>query len=255
MRILFMLPARSGSKGIKDKNIKDLNGKPLMYYAIHAIQESRSYQNHECCIMVNTDSEGYAEIARECGAEVPFLRPKELAQDDSVVTDTIRDTIRYFDEKDQRFDLFSMVQITSPLLTGKDIDHGVELFEKEKKLDFVNAVTETEIMPLWCNTLPDDGSMNGFVPKEIRTKNRQELPRYYRITGAVRMARWNSLKQYQYDWYEGNTKALIMEQKSSIDIDTELDFELAKLIMKGREKHEEFSVCDSGAQWVERPER
>lgn len=238
MKILFMLPARSGSKGIKDKNIKELNGKPLMYYAIHAIKESDSYQKHICTVMVNTDSQQYAEIARECGAEVPFLRSKELAQDDSAVIDTIRDTICYFDERNQPFDLFSMVQITSPLLTGKHIDRGVELFEKEKELDFVNSVTEAEIMPLWCNTLPDDGSMNGFIPKEIRMKNRQELPAYYRITGAVRMARWNSLKQYQYDWYEGNTKALIMEQKSSIDIDTELDFELAKLIMKGCEEHE-----------------
>lgn len=237
MRILFMLPARSGSKGIRDKNIKDLNGKPLMYYAIHAILESSSYQKHECCVMVNTDSQRYAEIARQCGAGVPFLRAKELARDDSAVTDTIRDTIRYFDEREQPFDLFAMVQITSPLLTGRDIDHGIELFEKEKKLDFVNSVTEAEIMPLWCNTLPEDRSMKGFLDKEIRTKNRQELPRYYRITGAVRIARWNSLKQHDYDWYEGNTRALVMEQEASIDIDTELDFELAKLIMKGRETH------------------
>lgn len=234
MRILFMLPARSGSKGIKDKNIKELNGKPLMYYAIHAIQESRSYQNHECCIMVNTDSEGYAEIARECGAEVPFLRPKELAQDDSVVTDTIKDTMDYFDRTNQPFDLFSVVQITSPLITGEDVDQVVEMLEKDNELEIVHSVTEAEISPLWCNVLSDDLSMNDFIRKEIRTKNRQELPHYYRITGAIRIARWNSLEQYGYDWYEGNTKAYIMDSESSVDIDNEIDFELAEIILKKR---------------------
>ncbi len=238
MKILFMLPARSGSKGIKDKNIKALHGKPLMYYTIHAILESRSYQKHECFVMVNTDSEKYANIARECGAKVPFLRSKELARDDSAVTDTIRDTIHYFDERNQPFHLFAMIQITSPLLTGSDIDQAVALLEGDANLDFVHSVTEAEIMPLWCNTLPEDRSMNGFIGKETRRKNRQELPTYYRLTGAIRMARWSSLKQYEYDWYEGSAKALVMDQKSSIDIDTELDFELAKLIMKGRETHE-----------------
>lgn len=238
MKILFMLPARSGSKGIKDKNIKELNGKPLMYYAINAIIESDSYRRHECYVMVNTDSEKYAEIAKSCGAKVPFLREKELAGDKSVIIDTIKATMRYFEDRNEQFDIFSMVQITSPLITGKDIDKAVEMFELDETIDMVNSVTEAEIMPLWCNTLPKDLSMNNFVSKDIRRKNRQELPIYYRITGAIRMARWERFKEYDYDWIEGNSKALIMDQESSVDIDNEIDFEMARSIMKGRERYE-----------------
>lgn len=234
MKILFMLPARSGSKGIKDKNIKDLNGKPLMYYAIQAIRESCCYHTHECYIMVNTDSEKYADIAKKCGAEVPFLRNKELADDNSAIVETIRSSMAYFEDKKESFDLFSMIQITSPLICGADIDRAVEMFEADKTIDGVISVTEAEVMPLWCNTLPEDLSMENFIPKEIRKKNRQELPIYYRVTGAVRMARWWKFKELDYDWYEGNVKALIMEQQSSVDIDNEIDFELAEKIMKER---------------------
>lgn len=234
MKILFMLPARSGSKGIKDKNIKLLNGKPLMHYAINAIIESDSYHRHECYVMVNTDSEKYAEIAKRCGAKVPFLRDKKLADDKSIIKDTIKSTIKYFEDRNEQFDIFSMVQITSPLITGKDIDKAIEMFERDKSIDMINSVTEAELMPLWCNTLPANLSMHNFIDREIRRRNRQELPVYYRLTGAIRMARWNKFKEKDYDWLEGNVKALVMEQASSVDIDNEIDFEMARCIMKGR---------------------
>lgn len=234
MKILFMLPARSGSKGIRDKNIKKLAGKPLMYYAIHAILESEVYSHQNCYVMVNTDSQNYAEIARQYGANIPYLRDKRLAGDKSVITDTIKDTMKYFEEEGYNFDIFSMIQITSPLITGEDIDRAVEIFNSDSNIDAVNSVTESEIMPLWCNTLPEDLSLNDFIDKKIRKKNRQELPLYYRITGAIRMARWDNFKNNNYDWLEGNVKALVMEQEKSIDIDTELDFKMAEILMKGR---------------------
>ena len=235
MKILFMLPARSGSKGITDKNIKNLNGRPLMYYAINAILNSKSYAKHECYVMVNTDSSKYSQIAEQCGAKVPFLRDAEMAKDDTPVNEIIADTMNYFEKMNCSFDVFAMVQVTSPLITGKDIDSAVMMLEKDTTADGIVSVTESEIMPLWCNTLPENLSMGNFISKDIRQKNRQELPAYYRITGAIRMARWEHFKRNNFDWYEGNVKALVMEQQSSVDIDTELDFELAKIIMKGRE--------------------
>ena len=128
-----------------------------------------------------------------------------------------------------------MIQITSPLICAADIDRAVGMFETDVAIDGVISVTEAEFMPLWCNTLPEDLSMKNFMAKEIRKKNRQDLPTYYRVTGAIRMARWNRFKELDYDWYEGNVKALIMAQKSSVDIDNEIDFEIAKILMKGRE--------------------
>lgn len=236
MKILFMLPARSGSKGVKDKNIKLINGHPLMYYAIKAIQSSKCYNEHDCYIMVNTDSERYAGIAQELGAKVPFIRSKELSQDSSKIADVIADTVIYFNQLNIVFDLFALIQITSPLITSDDIDNAIDMFKKDDKLQTVNSVTESEVYPLWCNVLDNSLSMNNFISKDIRKKNRQELPTYYRITGAIRISRWHHFIDCGYDWYEGNVKALIMDNKHSIDIDTEEDFELAEILIKRREK-------------------
>ena len=107
MNILFMLPARSGSKGVKDKNIKMLNGKPLMYYSIDAIMSSETYKKYNCYIFVNTDSEKYAEIAKKRGASVPYIRNEELAGDKSVIVDTIKDAFKYFENNGVKFDIFS----------------------------------------------------------------------------------------------------------------------------------------------------
>lgn len=226
-----MLPARSGSKGVKDKNIKMLNGKPLMYYTIDAIKHSDTFKKHNCYIFVNTDSEKYAEIAKKRGARVPFLRKESLSGDKSVIIDTIKDTYNYFENESEQFDIFSMIQITSPLLTKDDIDRAVEMMEKYSEIDILNSVTESEIMPLWCNTLSENMSMNDFLDEKVKTTNRQNLPKYYRITGAMRFARWNKFKENGFDWYKGNSKAIIMDNISSVDIDTEMDFKWAEFLI------------------------
>ena len=240
MNILFMLPARSGSKGIKDKNIKILNGKPLMYYAIDAIMNSEVYKNHNCYIFVNTDSEKYAEIAKQRGAKVPYIRSKELAGDRSVIADTIKDAFDFFENKGMKFDIFSLVQITSPLITGFEIDRAVREFNDNAALDTLISVTESEVMPLWCNTLGADLSMCNFISEDVRSKNRQELSKYYRITGSIYMARWQSLKKNDFDWYRGNSKALIIDAEKSVDIDNKMDFELAEFLMKKRGNNAEI---------------
>lgn len=235
MNILFMLPARSGSKGVKDKNIKLLDGKPLMYYAINAIMSSNTYKKHNCYLFVNTDSEKYAEVAKECGAKVPFLRKKELAGDESPVTETIKDTYSYFEDEERKvFDIFSMIQVTSPLIDSEDIDRAIQFFEEDYNLESISSVTESEVMPLWCNTLSDDFSLKNFISAELRKKNRQDLPKYYRLTGAIRAARWDAFKKNQFDWFSGKCKACEMSNYHSVDIDTELDFDYAEFLIKRR---------------------
>lgn len=238
MKILFMLPARSGSKGLKDKNIKEINGHPLMFYAINAILESSSYKNHKCYVMLNTDSQNYADIGISLGAKVPFIRDKKLSKDNTCIVDVIDNSISYFKDRQVDFDLFAMVQVTSPLITAQDIDNAIHMFEEDSQLDTINSVTESEIMPLWCNTLDKDLDMKDFISEEIRKKNRQELPVYYRITGAIRISKWNHFINNKYDWYQGNVKALIMDNAHSVDIDTVEDFEWAKLLLKRRSKND-----------------
>lgn len=98
----------------------------------------------------------------------------------------------------------------------------------------VISVAEVDVPPVWCNTLDETLSMKDFLSKEIRQKNRQELPRYYRVTGAVRIARWMDFKANNYDWYFDDSKALIIDRKRSIDIDTEEDFSYAEFLMQKR---------------------
>ena len=225
-----MLPARSGSKGLPDKNIKLLCGKPLLAYATEAIQRSKTFQNHSCYIMVNTDSQKYAEIAMKHGAKVPFLRSDELSSDNANIMDAIHHTVIYFEEQKLSFDLFALVQVTSPFLQSTDLDSAILEMEKDESLDSIISVTESEVMPLWCNTLDISLNMNNFLSEEAR-KNRQELPKYYRITGSFKIARWNHVIHPSFDWCSRKSKAFIVSQDNSIDIDTALEFDFAEFIM------------------------
>lgn len=229
-----MLPARSGSKGLPDKNIKDLCGKPLMAYAMEALRNSQAFQKHHCYLLLNTDCESYAEIGRKYGAEVPFLRPAVLAGDDAKIADVISHTVRYFEDSGKKFDLFALIQITSPFLQSTDIDDAINAFEQDPSLDTMISVTESEVMPLWCNTLEPNRSMRQFIPEEIKQKNRQELPTYYRVTGSFRITRWERVVNQAVDWYAGNARAAVVDNANSLDIDTPVDFEYAEFLMKRR---------------------
>lgn len=231
MKILFMIPARSGSKGVPDKNIKLLGKKPLMAYIIDAVKNSNTFTKHECYIMLNTDSEEYQKIGQQYGAKTPFLRPKELSSDNSIITDTLKYTMDFFDNKNTHFDLIVMLQITAPFTRAVDIDRAVEMFERDNSLESLSSVTECETPPLFCNVLPENLSMKGFIRREALNKNRQELPKYYRITGAINIAKWESFKKHNYTWHKGNQKALIVDNRYSLDIDTMIDFEYAEFLI------------------------
>jgi CMP-N,N'-diacetyllegionaminic acid synthase len=230
MKTLFMMALRSGSKGVKGKNIRLLGGFPLFAHAAKAVIGSRAYKEGGS-LLVNTNSEEYAMIAREYGAITPFLRPESMAMDGSPIREAIDYTFRYFDERNEKFDLFALIQATSPFTLSEDIDRGFDLLKNGPEVKSVISVTEVDVPPVWCNTLDDSLSMKDFLSKEIRQKNRQELPQYYRVTGAVRIARWEEFRNNNYDWYFDESKALIIDKRRSIDIDTEEDFYYAQFLL------------------------
>ncbi|WP_167956011.1 acylneuraminate cytidylyltransferase family protein [Anaerosporobacter faecicola] len=234
MRTLYFIPARSGSKGIKDKNIKLINNKPLLSYVISAIRNTNNFNSSKDIIFLNTDSERYAEIGKEYGAETPYLRQKELATDSSVITDVIINMMNYYKNKNIEFDYLAFIQPTSPLITSEDIDKGFEELEENPSIDAINSVTEADTIPLWCNTLDENLSMDNFIDEEIKKKNRQELPQYYQITGAIRIARYQKIIMNKFDWYK-NSKALILDKLHSVDIDTIEDFMYAEYLIKRRD--------------------
>jgi CMP-N,N'-diacetyllegionaminic acid synthase len=233
LKVLFMMALRSGSKGVKDKNIRPLGGIPLFAHAAKAVVGSQAYRAGGT-LLVNTDSKDYARIANEYGAKTPFIRPESMARDISPIREAIDHTFRFFDERAETFDLFALIQATSPFTTSADLDRAVSVLRDEPRVNSVISVTEVDVPPVWCNTLNETLSMKDFLSKEIRQKNRQELPQYYRVTGAVRIARWVEFRANNYDWYFDDSKAVIIDRVRSIDIDSEEDFSYAEFLMRKR---------------------
>lgn len=222
---IAVVTARSGSKGLKDKNIKLLNGKPLISYSIEAAKLSGCFD----CIHVSTDSEEYARIAKECGAEVPFLRDKSLATDTADCWDAVRDVLLKYDQRGQHFERVMLLQPTSPLRNAEDILNAFSLM-KVKESEAVIGVCEMEHSPLWSNTLPEDQNMEGFQKPEYEIP-RQQLPIYYRINGAIYLVNTDYLMKHG-NLYDKNSYAYIMPKERSIDVDSIVDFLLAEAYIR-----------------------
>ena len=228
-----MMALRSGSKGVKDKNIRPLGGIPLFAHAARAVLGSRAYRENGT-LLVNTDSREYARIANEYGAVTPFIRPESMARDSSPIREAIDYTFNFFEARAEKFDLFALIQATSPFTISADLERAVAVLRSGERVKSVISVTEVDVPPVWCNTLDETLSMKNFLSKEIRQKNRQELPKYYRVTGAVRIARWVDFRANNYDWYFDDSKAVIIDRARSIDIDSEEDFSYAEFLLHNR---------------------
>ena len=232
MNNIAVIPARSGSKGLPDKNIRLVNGKPLIAYTIEAAIESGCFET----VHVSTDSEQYAEIARQYGADVPFLRSAALATDTASTWDAVREALARYAELGKTFDTMTLMQPTTPLRTGEDVRAAYDLL-REKQAKSIIAVCEVDHSPLWCDTIPDNGSMKGFGHKELAWVNRQELRPYYRVNGAIYLLTVTGIDIPPDDMiYEDRCYALLMERKKSVDIDSEDDLAMAEFLLARRDK-------------------
>lgn len=225
MNSLAIIPARSGSKGLKNKNIKLLNGKPLLTYTIEAAKASGLFNE----IMVSTDSSEYAEVAKQWGASVPFLRDKILSSDESSSWDVVKDVLKKYEKLGKEFEVVALLQPTSPLRTANDIIEGYKIL-KDKDANFVVSVCEMEHSPLWANRLPADCSMKNFIRTEFVNMPRQNIPKHYRINGAIYIIKVNYLKESK-EIYGEKSYATIMKKENSIDIDDQIDFTMAEVLM------------------------
>ena len=232
MKNIAIIPARSGSKGLPDKNIRPVNGKPLLAYTIEAALESGCFDT----VHVSTDSEHYAEIARQYGADVPFLRSAALATDTASTWDAVREVLARYDELGKRFDTMMLMQPTTPLRTAEDVKAAYALLQK-KQAKSVIAVCEVDHSPLWCDTIPDSGSMKGFGRKDLAWVNRQDLRPYYRVNGAIYLLSVNGINIPPDDEiYEDNCYALFMDRKKSVDVDSADDLALVEFLLARREQ-------------------
>lgn len=227
MKILAIIPARSGSKGLKDKNIKELNGKPMITYTIEAAVKSGIFED----VIVSTDSQLYSDISRKYGATVPFLRPEYLSNDTATSTDMIIHAIKEMYKMGKRYKYFMLLQPTSPLRTKEDILKARKLLF-EKDANSIVSICEAENSPLYMNLLNESLSMNEFLAKGIKTR-RQDLDKYYRINGAIYLCKVDYFLKYK-DFYKEKSYAYIMDKRSSIDVDDEVDFIIAESLIKAK---------------------
>ncbi|MBR5116390.1 MAG: acylneuraminate cytidylyltransferase family protein [Lachnospiraceae bacterium] len=222
---LGIVIARSGSKGLPDKNIKDLCGKPLMAYSILAAKDSGCFTK----TMVSTDSRVYAGIAESYGAEVPFLRSDSTASDHADKWEVVREVLDRYAERGEHFDDVCVLQPTSPFRRPEDIQNAYRIFD-EKSANAVVSVCACEHPPVWSGRLGADGNMDDFNRPEMFTP-RQQLGEYYQLNGAIFIAQ-TKIVYAGTSIYESKCFAYIMEREQSIDIDSERDFRIAAIMMQ-----------------------
>lgn len=231
--MLAIIPARGGSKGLPRKNIKPFNGKPLIQYTIEAALRAKSIDR----VIITTDDEEIAEIAQKSGAEVPFLRPVELASDDSSAVDVYIHAVDFIMKKTKcRIDKFMVLLGTVPLRTNEHIDEAYRFFE-EKKATTLVSMKAAEVPPAWYfhKDMEERVCNAGFNNAEVSIiANRQQNQSFYIPNGAIYILDYQLLKEKR-TYYCENTVAYVMDSMCSIDIDTQLDFEFAEYIAK-REK-------------------
>lgn len=225
-RVLAWIPARGGSKGIKDKNIRDLNGKPLIAYTIEAAAAS-SYVDK---IMVSTDSRRIADIAEAYGAWVPSLRPAELAADTSKTLDAVLYTIELMRSMYQEFQVFCLLQPTSPLRDSRDIDCALEAYVR-CGCNPVVSVSPVEDQPLLIRSIADDGTLQPLL-HQSSTCRRQDMKPYYVVNGSIYI---NPVSELGHTTsFNDNAYPYLMDREHGIDIDTLADFDMAADILKKR---------------------
>ena len=226
MKYLAVIPARSGSKGLKDKNILPLCGIPLSAWTIRAARESGVFDE----IHFSTDSERYADIAREYGAAVPFLRDAELATDSANSWDVIKFVIKKYRTMGREFDAVMLLQPTVPFRNADDIRAAVRMLE-EKDAQAIVSVTEPEHSPYWCAELPPDGNMRVYHDKIQYLIGRQRLPQQHILNGAIYLSRIEHLMNSR-SIYESGCYAYHMPQERSADIDTRDDLDWCEFLLK-----------------------
>lgn len=220
------MPARGGSTRLPRKNLRDLGGKPLLVWTLEAALNSRYIDR----VIVSTDDGEIASVARQFGVDVPFIRPEYLATGHAKSIDVVLHALDNCSCSPKEYVYLVLLQPTSPLRTSTHIDEAVELVFSER-LNGAIGVTEIEHPLEWSNTLPYDLSMSDFFDRQAVEKRSQELPKRYRINGAIYICNVQQVIEQKTLFLRSSLKAFVMKSEDSIDIDTEFDLKVAQYLV------------------------
>jgi CMP-N,N'-diacetyllegionaminic acid synthase len=225
MKVLGIIPARGGSKGVKDKNIRLVGGQPLISHAIEAAQASKKLTH----FIVNTDSEKIASVARDFGADV-MMRPSELAEDNSSITSVIQYILKSPVCIQKEFDLIILLQPTSPIRTGTDIDNVIQMMEDDALVEgVISVVPMDDVHPARMYNTDASHWMTPFLAYG-ETAQRQDLPVVYYRNGCIYAVRVKAFKE-QNSLMVKRKKAYVMKREQLANIDDERDLIIADVLV------------------------
>jgi CMP-N,N'-diacetyllegionaminic acid synthase len=225
MKILAIIPARGGSKGLPGKNIKDLHGKPLIAYTIEVAKQSK----HISEIHVSSDDNEILAVAEKYGVITKFIRPSELATDSSLAIETYIFCLnKYQNDFNKKFDVVVILQPTSPLRKIEDVDSCIEMFIN-KSADSIISYTEESHPVLWHKYIDKQGVITNVFNEGNDVKNRQELKKTYYPNGSVYVFKSSLIQSRRY--FSEKTYAYVMPRSRSVDIDAIEDFEYVEFLL------------------------
>ncbi|MBS7196835.1 MAG: acylneuraminate cytidylyltransferase family protein [Bacteroidales bacterium] len=221
-KILAIIPARGGSKGVPRKNIKFLCGKPLICYTIDAVKPFESYID----ICISTDDREIKDVVEQYGVRVPFMRPKYLATDSASTVDVLLHALQFYRENGKYYDILLVLQPTSPFRQSRHIEDALTLFRDD--IDMVVSVKTSHAAVAICRE-----NIQGYLelPLNEKATRRQDLTDYYEYNGAIYVVNVESLLKERCLTFDKKIKYL-MDDLSSVDIDNNLDFEYAEFLMR-----------------------
>ena len=211
--VLAIIPARGGSKGVPRKNIKEVGGKPLIAWTIEEAKKSKYIDR----LILSSENDEIIAVARQWGCEVPFVRPSELARDDTPGIEPVLHAIEAIPEK---YDYVVLLQPTSPLRKAEDIDGCIERCIQSEAPACV-SVTEPNHNPFWMFTIDSGGQLNPFMQERLIAR-RQDLQKVYALNGAIYVAKREWLEKNR-NFISRETLAYVMGRERSLDIDSEHD--------------------------------
>jgi N-acylneuraminate cytidylyltransferase len=228
MRVLGIIPARGGSKGIPHKNRRELSGKPLLYYTIEAALQAKKLDR----VIFSSDDERLISLARRAGVEVPFVRPSHLAQVDSGSLAVVQHAVQYLEEQGHQYDAVCLLQVTNPFRTATDIDSAISKFQDEHTDSLISVVpVPHEFNPHWVFEPTIRGTLKLATGDKEIIQRRQELPKAYIRDGAIYLTKTEVLFQ-KNSFYGSTIGYVISDAERHVNIDTEADWQRAEMLAK-----------------------
>lgn len=224
MKILVIIPARGGSKGIPHKNIKPLAGKPLIHYTIDVARQIVA--NEDIC--VSTDDPEIIQCVEDYGLKVPFVRPSELATDTAGTYEVLLHALNYYEQQGKTYDVVILLQNTSPFRTSDQVKEALALYNSN--LDMVVSVKECSANPYYCVFEENEYGYLNICKGDGSITRRQDAPKVYEYNGAIYVINPKSLKEMPLYKFTKRIK-YVMDEKSSLDLDTMNDWHMAELLI------------------------